>query len=85
MSDGVDEDQFAIIQVMGLHSHSCERSIQRSLLRFDGIREVEVDFASGLASVLFDARKVSLDTLKRAVADAGYEVGTITAGRAGVT
>ena len=83
MGDCVDQDQFAIIQIAGLHSHTCEKAIQRSLLRNDGIKEVEVDFASGQASVLFDPRKITLETLTVSVAEAGYTPSNITVGQAG--
>jgi len=57
-----------------MHCHKCEENIQKALSRLDGVHEVEVDFNSGLASVLFDPKRVTADHLTAVVTDAGYEV-----------
>jgi copper chaperone CopZ len=72
MVTDVSQDQFALIRVEGLHCHTCERRIQRALLGLAGVNEVEVDFASGQASVLYDAGSVSVPQLMQAVSEAGY-------------
>src|ERR1700722_19200658 len=54
MPQDVARDQLAIIRIEGMHCHKCEQTIQRAMLRHEGVHEVEVDFASGQASVLFD-------------------------------
>lgn len=72
MSSDVGRDQLAIIRIQGMHSHRCEEAIQKALSRYDGVHEVEVDFNSGLASVLFDESAVVPDQLMEAVNAAGY-------------
>jgi P-type Cu+ transporter len=72
MSSDVGRDQLAIIRIQGMHSHRCEEEIQRALSRYDGVHEVEVDFNSGQASVLFDKASVAPDQLMEAVNAAGY-------------
>ena len=72
MVKDVSHDQFAVVRIEGLHCHKCEQAIQRSMLALSGVNEVEVDFASGQASVLYDAGTVTIPQLMQAVTDAGY-------------
>ena len=43
-----------------MHCHKCEQKIQQALSAHAGVHEVEVDFASGQASVLFDFNQSKL-------------------------
>ena len=83
MSADVSRDQLALIRIEGMHCHKCEQSIQKALLQHDGVREVEVDFASGQASILFDRGSVTVKDLLDAVNDAGYRANGFTQGQAG--
>jgi periplasmic mercuric ion binding protein len=74
MADDVGADQLAIIRIEGMHCHKCEQTIQKALLRQDGVHEVEVDFNSKQASVLYDQDKATIKALTEAVTDAGYHV-----------
>ena len=82
MSADVARDQLAVIRIEGMHCHKCEQTIQKVLSQHPGVREVEVDFASGQASVLFDRGSVSVNTLMQAVNDAGYHATGFTQGQA---
>ncbi|MBC7783320.1 MAG: heavy-metal-associated domain-containing protein [Burkholderiales bacterium] len=55
-----------------MHCHKCEKSIQNALLREEGVNEVEVDFLSGQASVLFDAGLIQIARLIDVIHDTGY-------------
>ena len=74
MSADVSRDQLAVIRIEGMHCHKCETAIQKSMLQHPGVHEVEVDFASGQASVLFDSKRVSVKQLTHSVGEAGYRV-----------
>ena len=74
MSNDVGADQLAIIRIEGMHCHKCEQAIQKALLQHRGVHEVEVDFNSGQASVLYDHNKVDAKTLTDSVTEAGYQV-----------
>jgi len=74
MPDDVGADQLAIIKIEGMHCHKCEQTVQKSLMQHPGVHEVEVDFNSAQASVLFDHNQVSVKTLTEAVTEAGYHV-----------
>lgn len=82
MSADVERDQLAVIRIEGMHCHKCEQSIQKSLTRFPGVFEVEVDFNSGQASVLFDKSAVTIKQLMDAVNEAGYRATGFTQGQA---
>jgi Cu+-exporting ATPase len=68
----VSNDQFVLIRIEGMHCHKCERGIQNALAALDGVHEVEVDFATSQASVLFDRDRTSVKRLMEAVESAGY-------------
>lgn len=72
MRHNVTQDQLAIIRIEGMHCHKCEQAIQNALNREDGVNEVEVDFLSGQASVLFDAGKIQIARLIEVIQDTGY-------------
>jgi copper chaperone CopZ len=84
MPEDVAHDQLAVIKIEGMHCHRCEQSIQKALASQPGVREVEVDFPSGQASILFDKDRVSVRQLMDVVTDAGYRASGFTqnAGRA---
>ncbi len=66
------KDHLVLIQIEGMHCHRCENAIQRALGSFPGVREVEVDFPSGQASVLHERGSVSAQQLMDAITQAGY-------------
>ncbi len=71
-SDSMMRDSLMVTRVDGMHCHKCEERIVRSVTALPGVREVEVDFASGQASIIFDSRKVSAHQVIGAIEEAGY-------------
>lgn len=71
MPADVSRDRLALIAIEGMHCHKCESAIRKALQRNSGVHEVEVDFLSGQASILFDG-SVPISELVSAVASAGY-------------
>jgi P-type Cu+ transporter len=82
MSLDVSRDQFVLIRIEGMHCHRCEQAIRKSLSRFPGVHEVEVDFNSHQASVLFDGGQVGIRQLMDGVQEAGYHATGFTQGHA---
>jgi copper chaperone CopZ len=74
MSHDVGNDKLLLIRVEGMHCHKCEAAIRKAIAANPGVHEVEVDFPSGQASVLFDPSAVSIKALTGAVASLGYNV-----------
>ena len=72
MAGQTDKDQLAVIRIQGMHCHKCELTIQQSLKRLPGVHEVEVDFPTSQASVLFDPHQVVVADMMAAVTQAGY-------------
>jgi copper chaperone CopZ len=78
----VSSDQLALIKIEGMHCHKCEVAIRKALSQNPGVHEVEVDFASGQASVLFDRSAVAISQLMESVTQAGYRATGFTQGQA---
>ena len=81
---GVRADRFVLIRIEGMHCHKCEQSIKKTLQRMPGVQEVEVDFASGQASVLFDPDLIAIGQLIEGVKEAGYKPAGFTESQAGI-
>ncbi|HSI33838.1 MAG: heavy-metal-associated domain-containing protein [Phycisphaerae bacterium] len=78
MAHDVGNDRLLLIKVDGMHCHKCEVAIQKTVGALPGVHEVEVDFPSKQASVLFDPAKVTPKQLTAAVTKAGYKVNGFT-------
>jgi copper chaperone CopZ len=74
-------DQFVMIKIEGMHCHRCEQSIKKALGDVPGVHEVEVDFLSGQASILYDPNQAKIRQLVDTVAEAGYRATGFTQGR----
>ena len=81
MSVDVSRDQLALIKIEGMHCHKCEQAIRKSVQRCRGVNEVETDFASGQASILFDKHLVTVEQLMAAIEEAGYHATSHVLGR----
>ena len=78
----VANDQLAVIKIDGMHCHKCEQKIRTALSALDGVHEVEVDFASGQASVLFDRHHAAVKQLMDTINSVGYHATGFTQNRA---
>lgn len=82
MAGNVQNDKLLLIKIEGMHCHKCEAAIRKALAANAGVHEVEVDFPSRQASVLFDPSAVGVKELTQAVTEAGYKVSGFTQGHA---
>ena len=64
----------ADIQIGGMSCASCAMTIESALKGLDGVGKASVNFASSKATVEYDAGKVTLHDMEKAVKDAGYRV-----------
>ena len=64
------------IRVTGMTCAACATTIQRSLMKVDGVRSVQVNLGNEKAVVEYDPKTVKLGRLEKAIADAGYGVVT---------
>jgi copper chaperone len=63
----------ATITVKGMTCSGCVNSVTKALQGVDGVQEAKVDLEGQKATVVFDESKTSVQALKRAIEDAGYD------------
>jgi len=61
------------LQVSGMTCQGCVRSVTRVLQSVPGVSQAEVALENGQATVSFDPAEVSIDMLKAAIEEAGYQ------------
>jgi len=62
------------IIVGGMSCGMCQTAVQEALSGVEGVAEAAVDLEGGRATVVFDEGATSLDALRTAVEDAGFDV-----------
>lgn len=65
-----------IYNIRGMHCRSCELLIEQNIGEIAGVRTVEASYKKGLAIVYFDDTPPAEAKIQRAIADAGYALGT---------
>jgi Cu+-exporting ATPase len=63
-----------IIRVKGMHCAACVSNVEKALNATKGVASARVNFASEKAYVDYDPAHASVDDLKHAIENAGYEV-----------
>ncbi len=71
-----ESDRQISLSIEGMTCASCVRRVENALAKTSGVRNASVNLATEEATVHFDPEVVSLDTLQKAVTDAGYGVAT---------
>ncbi len=61
------------LKVNGMTCEGCVRSVTKALQGVSGVASVEVSLEHAEAKVTYSPREVSVERLKAAVDDAGYE------------
>lgn len=62
------------LNVKGMSCGHCVKSVEGSVGALDGVNEVKVNLESGQVDVSFDNSKVTVDKIKEAIDDQGYDV-----------
>jgi len=63
----------AVLNIFGLHCASCVANIENALKNQEGIKEINVNFASEKAYLTYDPHKISLDEIKKIIEKLGYK------------
>ncbi len=63
-----------IIKVKGMMCGHCEKTVQDAALGVTGVTKASSDFKKGEVKVSFDTLVTDLETIRKAIADSGYEV-----------
>jgi len=62
------------LNVEGMSCSHCENSVKKAVGALDGVASVEVDLKDKKVTIEFDSEKVSIDKIKDAIEDQGYDV-----------
>lgn len=62
------------LKIEGMTCGGCAKSITTALQSCRGVRSVIVDHNSGLAEIDFDPEQISVEQIKTAVAESGFDV-----------
>lgn len=66
--------QTTTLNISGMTCGGCVRSVSKVLNALDGVVKADVSLDKKCAVVDYDAAKLNVDQLKRAVEEAGYEI-----------
>lgn len=66
--------QVGMLKLAGLRDEGCAVKVAEALKAIRGVNQADVSFEKSKASVSYDADAVSLQRLKVAVEEAGYEI-----------
>jgi len=69
-----------VFEISGMHCTNCAGTIEKSVRKVKGVKSAAVNFAADSAQVEFDEKRTSVDELKKAVQDAGYEAEEVGSG-----
>ncbi len=64
----------AVLKISGMTCASCAATIEKSLLGVKGVSSAQVNLGNETAVIDYEADKVNIADLEKAVADAGYQV-----------
>ena len=64
-----------LIPIRGMHCKSCEILIEKNLKKISEIRKANVSHRDGKADIWYEGTVAPMEVIKKAVADAGYEIG----------
>lgn len=69
----MNNSQIAIFDLTGMHCTSCAGLIERSVKKVPGVTEVNVNFASEKARIVYDSTVTKVEDLIKGVENAGYK------------
>ncbi len=62
------------LRIEGMHCTGCSTRLQKVLSNLDGVSNAEVSFEKGMANIEFNKEIITLDEIKNAIVDIGFEV-----------
>ncbi|MDK2893158.1 copper ion binding protein [Methanohalophilus sp.] len=61
------------IKVKGMSCGHCKMAVEKALMAVEGVESASVDLEKGKADITYDPSKASVESMKKAVVDAGYQ------------
>lgn len=65
-------EQTVTLAIKNMTCAICPITVKKSLQKVQGVNAVEISFAKKIATITYDAKKISTDDLVRATTNAGY-------------
>ncbi|MRG87362.1 copper chaperone CopZ [Salinibacillus xinjiangensis] len=62
------------LNVQGMSCGHCKMSVEGALKNLDGVSAAEVNLDAGNVDVTYDDSKITVDAMKEAIEDQGYDV-----------
>lgn len=62
------------LNVEGMSCSHCENSVKKAVGALEGVAKVDVDLNGKKVTIEFDPAKVTIDNIKSAIEDQGYDV-----------
>ena len=62
------------LKIKGMHCTGCSTRLEKVLNNQEGIENAKVSFEEAKADIKFDENQISLEKIKEAIEDAGFEV-----------
>lgn len=62
------------LKIEGMTCDHCKKAVDGALRNLQGVQEVKVDVAKGIAEVTYNNSEVTVDSMKEAVEEQGYDV-----------
>lgn len=63
-----------VLRVEGMTCGHCKGAVEKAVKAIPGVSSAEVTLEDNTVTVNFDTHVAGLDTIKKAIVDAGYEV-----------
>ena len=81
----MDNKTETTIKIKGMNCASCVAKIEKALLRQNGVKKANINFATEKARVEFNPKKISVEKLEKTIEGTGYGVIKESAGSTGST
>ena len=66
--------QQAVLRVEGMSCNHCKQAVETAVQKLTGLTKAEVDLAAKTLKVEFDGEKTSMQEIRHAVEETGFEV-----------
>ena len=71
---GAIKMEHVVLNVQGMSCGHCVKAVEGSLVALQGINDVNVDLGAAKVAVAFDAAQVTVEAIKEAIEEQGYDV-----------
>lgn len=71
----MSQKKYIKLPIKGMHCRSCELLIEDSLKGVDHVQSADISYQAGEAIINYEGTAPDMESLKKCIADAGYEIG----------